>query len=204
MNRNKIGILVAFLVVASLPLAGQGMKLTAFGGYTIQDKAYGYYGDLIIGDGMHFGGMLSKELSNNMAVDLTYSYQTTTFGVKDYSSIINPQTGSYSGSVSYLMIGSTHSPDFSAKIAPYGGIMLGAAIFSAKEIISETWKFAVGGKLGVIYHVNDKVGIVLQTQLMVPVQGIGLYVGTGGAGATTTSSATQLGFTGGLEFKFGN
>ncbi len=36
-------------------------------------KVYGYYGDLTIGDGMHFGGMLSKELSSNMAVDLTYS-----------------------------------------------------------------------------------------------------------------------------------
>ncbi len=204
MDRNKIGLLVALLVVLSIPSMGQGMKLTAFGGYTIQDKVYGYYGDLVIGDGAHFGGMLSKELSNTMAVDLTYSYQSTTFGVKDYSSIINSLSGSYSGSVSYLMIGSTHSPDFSAKFSPYGGIMLGAAIFSAKEIISETWKFAVGGKLGVIYHVNEKIGIVIQTQLMVPVQGVGLYFGTGGAGVGTTSSATQLGFTGGLEFKVGN
>ena len=203
MNRLKLLPLLILISIAGSSTA-QGLKLTGFAGYTIQDKAYGYYGDLTIGDGMHFGGTLSKELSNQMSVDLTYSYQSTTFGVKDYSSITNNLSGNYSGSVSYLMLGSTHSPDFSAKVAPYGGIMLGAAIFNAKEIISETWKFAVGAKLGAVIHVNDKVGIMIQTQLMIPVQGIGLYIGTGGVGAGTTSSATQLGFTGGIEVKLGN
>lgn len=204
---NKSKLLFTLLVFAmAVPSLGQGLKFTAFGGYTIQDKVYGYYGDVTIGDGGHFGGIVSYERSSNMSLDLTFSYQSTNFNLKDYS-ITNNQSGGYSGSISYLMLGSTHSPDFNAKFAPYAGIMVGAAIFNAK-IISETWKFAVGMKLGGIYHVNDKFGIVIQTQLMVPVQGAGLTVGCGtggcGTGVGTTSSATQLGFTGGVEIKLGN
>ncbi|MBL7863644.1 MAG: hypothetical protein JNK10_02130 [Cyclobacteriaceae bacterium] len=205
---NKLRILTALLVMLVATTSfGQGLKVTAFGGYTIQDKVYGYYGDLVIGDGGHFGGMLSYEKSSNLSVDLTYSYQSTTFKVNDYSFGTGNASGNYSGSVSYLMIGSSASPDFNAKFAPYGGFMVGAAIFSSK-VVSEQWKFAVGGKLGAIYHVNDKFGIVIQTQLMVPVQGVGFTVGCGtggcGSGVGTTSSATQLGFTGGVEIKLGN
>jgi opacity protein-like surface antigen len=184
----------------AVPSLGQGVKLTAFGGYTIQDKVYGYYGDMVISDGAHYGGMLTYEKSSNLAIDLTYSHQSATFAVKDYSSITNNLSGNYSGSVSYLMIGSRVSRDFNAKVSPYGGFMLGAAIFKS-TVTSEDWKFAVGAKLGLVYHVSDKIGIMVQSQLMIPVQGIGIYFGTGGAGAGTSSTATQLGFTGGLEFK---
>jgi hypothetical protein len=83
--------------------------------------------------------------------------------------------------------------------------MLGAVVFAPSEKYSSETKFAVGMKLGAIVHVNEKIGIVLQTQLMVPVQYIGLGVGCGGGGCgggvSTSSTATQLGFTGGLEIK---
>ncbi len=179
---------------------GQGIKLTPFAGYTIQDKVYGYYGDFIIQDGAHFGAALTYERSSNMGIDLMYSTQSTTFSIRDYSLGIGNATGDYNGSVSYIMLGSRHSPDFNARIAPYGGILVGAAIFSSDKT-SDAWKFSVGGKIGAVIHVNDKFGIMLQTQLLVPVQGVGIYFGTGGAGASTSSSATQLGFTGGLEVK---
>lgn len=201
MNRPQ-SYLLSFLLVAVLtsPTLAQGVKLTAFGGYTIQDKVYGYYGDGIIGDGGHFGVNLSYEKSSNLAVDLLYSYQSTTFKITDYYSGINPKVSNTSGSVSYLMLGSKHSPDFNAKVSPYGGVLVGAAIFNS-SVTSESWKFAVGLRLGAVYHVNEKIGIMIQSQLMMPVQGVGIYFGTGGAGAGTTTSATQLGFTGGLEFK---
>lgn len=204
MKFNKLvlsTLLVLGLVIAG---SGQGLKITPFGGYTIQDKVYGYYGDLVIKDGAHYGAVLSYEKSSQLSIDLTYSYQSTTFDVKDYSTVITTSK-SVPGSVSYIMLGASHSPDFSAKVAPYAGGMFGAAIFTPKETYSEEWKFAVGGKLGVILHANDRIGIMIQTQLMVPVQGVGLGVGCGtggcGGGATTSSSATQLGFTGGVEIK---
>ncbi len=199
---KKAAVIVSLLLatMASLPAIAQGVKITPFYGYTVQDKVHGYYGDVTIGDGSHYGATLTYEKSSNMAVDLMYSYQSTSFGVKILTPGTGYPSGTYSGSVSYLMLGSRHSMDFNAKVAPYGGLLIGAAIFNS-DVTSETWKFAVGGKLGLVYHVNEKFGIMLQTQLLVPVQGVGVYFGTGGAGASTTSSATQLGFTGGLEIK---
>lgn len=198
----KKSVLIASIVLMTMAVAsasGQNLKLTAFGGYTVQDKVFGFNGDMVIGDGTHYGASLAMEQSDNLAIDITYSYQSTTFAVRDYTPGGNA-TGNYSGSVSYLMLGTKHSPDFSAKVAPYGGIMIGAAIFNS-TVTSEAWRFAVGGRLGAVYHVNEKFGIMVQTQLMVPVQGVGVFFGTGGAGVGTTSSATQLGFTGGLEIK---
>lgn len=202
MRMKKIAFCtLTLLTMAGWSAYGQGLKLTPFAGYTVQDKVYGYYGDVIIEDGPHYGAVLSYEKSSNLAVDLTYSYQSTTFGIKDVYTIgPGNASGNYSGSVSYILLGSRHSPDFNAKISPYGGMLIGAAIFNSDKT-SESWKFAVGGKLGAVYHVNEKFGIMIQTQLLVPVQGVGVYFGTGGAGASTTSTATQLGFTGGLEIK---
>ena len=201
--RLKTSLLVLLIVVsATYPVVSQGLKVMGFGGYTIQDKVYGYSGEMIIRDGAHYGAMLSYEKSSQLSVDLTYSRQQTTFNVKDF---YNNNSGNYAGSVNYIMLGASHSPDFTAKVAPYGGAMLGAAIFAPTEKYSEQWRFAVGAKLGAIIHLNEKFGLVLQTQLMVPVQGVGFGVGCGGggcgSGATTTSTATQLGFTGGLEIK---
>ena len=188
-----------FMLAVSLPSISQGLRFTPFGGYTFQDKIYGYNGDVTIKDGAHYGAVLSMEKSSQMRVDLTYSGQQTTFKVTDFYPGAGNLSGDYKGSVHYIMLGATHSPDFQAKVAPYGGMMLGAAIFTPKGLADYS-RFAIGGKLGAIIHANDKIGIVLQTQLMVPVQSI--YFGTGGIGAGGT--AIQFGFTGGLEFKLGN
>jgi len=203
MNYKNYLFLGLVLLVSVDSLCQEGLKITGFGGYTIQDKVYGYSGQVIIGDGAHFGGMLSYQKSNNLAIDFTYLRQETTFKVSNYNAI--SYSGNIAGSVNYYMLGTSHSADFSAKVSPYGGIMLGAAVFAPTEKFSSETKFAVGGKLGVIVHANDKIGIVLQTQLMVPVQSVGLGVGCGGGGcgggASTSSTATQLGFTGGIEIK---
>lgn len=199
---SKVKVFVVLLIAMSGVSSAwaQGVKLTPFIGYTFPDKVFGYYGDVTIGDGTSYGAVLTYEKSSTLAVDLMYSYQSTSYGLTAISPGSGYQPGTFPGTVSYLMLGSKHSPDFNAKVAPYGGMLVGAAIFNSDRT-SEAWKFAVGGKLGLVYHFNEKFGLMLQTQLLVPVQGVGVYFGTGGAGASTTSTATQFGFTGGLEIK---
>jgi opacity protein-like surface antigen len=200
LSMNIKRLLLILLTVSAAPALAQSIKLTPFGGYTIQDRVYGYYGDMTISDGAHYGLNLSYEKSSSLAVDLLYSHQDCKFNIYDYSIGPGNTSGKIDGSVSYLMLGSRHSPDFNAKLSPYGGVLVGAAIFKS-TYTSEAWKFAVGMRLGAVYHVSDRIGIMVQTQLMIPVQGVGIYFGTGGAGAGTSSSATQLGFTGGVEVK---
>ncbi len=201
--RYKNYLFLGLVLTVSVNSFSQGLKITPFGGYTLQDKVYGYNGDLIIADGAHYGVVLGLEKNQNMAFEFTYLRQETTFKVANFN--VAGNTGNTKGSVNYYMLGSTHSPDFTAKVAPYAGVMMGAAVFAPSEKYSSETKFAVGMKLGAIIHANDKIGIVLQTQLMVPVQGVGVGVGCGGggcgSGVSTSSTATQLGFTGGVEIK---
>jgi hypothetical protein len=201
--KYKNYVILGLILFAGIDSYGQGLKLTPFYGYTIQDKVHGYNGDVTIADGSHYGAVLSLQKSNQISIDFTYLRQETTFKISNF--YLPSNSGNIKGSVNYYMIGATHSPDFSAKVSPYGGVMLGAVVFAPSEKYSSETKFAVGMKLGAIVHVNEKIGIVLQTQLMVPVQYIGLGVGCGGGGCgggvSTSSTATQLGFTGGLEIK---
>ncbi len=203
----KIKFIVAFTMLAlgaSLSADAQGLYLTGFGGYTFQDKVYGYYGDVIFRDGAAYGGVLSFRPDTRTSVELTYSRQDTEFAIFDYRLAVTDNL-SVPGSVNYIMLGGSHSPDFSANIAPYGGLMLGAAIISPKEDYSDEWRFAVGMKLGAIIKISETLGFILQSQLMMPVQGVGLGIGCSGSGCSTgvstSSTATQFGFTGGLEVK---
>jgi hypothetical protein len=196
---------VFIAVLLSSLSSAQGVYLTGFGGYTFQDKTFGYSADVVVSDGAAYGGVLSfRPASNKVSLDLTYSWQGADFNVTDYSSSLN-RNYTVPGSVNYIMIGGSHSPDFTAKVAPYGGMMLGAAIISPQENYDDVWRFAVGGKLGAILHFNERVGFMIQTQLMIPVQGFGIGVGCSGSGCgtgvSTTSSFTQFGFTGGIELK---
>ncbi|MGB6034829.1 MAG: hypothetical protein WBG42_01080 [Cryomorphaceae bacterium] len=203
---NKSITLICFVIMLAIcgSAFSQQMSLTGFGGYTFQDKVYAYNGDVTIRDGAHYGAMLSVRPNTTTSLELTYFRQDTEFAVTDYSSIV-VDNYNIAGSMNYIMLGASHSPDFTAPIAPYGGFMIGAAVVAPQEDYSDVWQFAVGGKLGAIFNANEKIGILIQTQLMVPVQGVGFAVGCSGSGCgsglSTSSSATQFGFTGGIEFK---
>lgn len=200
-------ILLLFVLFFVMPVMAQKMKLTALGGYTFQDKVYGYYGDITIKDGPTYGIALGYKQSQRTMIELSYYRQETTYDIIDYYET-GDGSGQFPGSLNYIMIGSSHSPNWDAKVAPYGGIMLGVGIFSAEDISGDEVKFSFAPKLGAVIHANERIGIVLQAELMVPVQGVGLSVGCGsggcGTGASTYSNTAQFGFTGGIEFSLGN
>jgi hypothetical protein len=60
---------------------------------------------------------------------------------------------------------------------------------------------------GVKIYLNDRIGIRLQTQLMMPLQygGFSFYYGSGGGGSNmyVNSTIVEFGFTGGLIFRVG-
>ena len=203
--KKSISVLAFFtLLLISGSAFSQQVSLSGFGGYTFQDKVFGYNGDVIIRDGANYGGMLSFRPNSTVSVELTYMRQDTDFDVSSYASTIVDRF-TIPGSMNYMMLGASHSPDFTAQVAPYAGFMLGAAVIAPQADYSDIWRFAVGGKLGALFNASDKIGIFIQTQLMVPVQGVGIAVGCSGSGCgsgvSTSSTATQFGFSGGIELK---
>ena len=182
------------------PHTGPAIYLTGTGGYVFQDKIHlENGGDAYISDGGSYGAILTIEPVPSAAFELIYHRQDFT---GTFQNFIHEDV---KASVNYIMIGGCGQRALGDSRL-FAGLNLGAAIFADKDdAYTDVWKFAVGGKLGAKIFPSPRVGILLQTNIDIPVQWAsgGLYFGTGGAGAgvSTGSSITQFGFTGGLIFR---
>lgn len=95
---------------------------------------------------------------------------------------------------------------------PYGLFSLGDSRFSPEESSQDYWRFAINAGLGIKYFITDKVGIRLQTRILMPLYfqgvGFGCSIGTGGSGCGTGigigSEILQADFTGGVVLKIGS
>jgi hypothetical protein len=146
----------------------------------------------------------------DMGVELLYYRQDTEAPITYWRpSDIAVQNKTVQLGVNYIMLAGNRYLKPGQKVEPYGGFMLGMAIFSNKNPSpggeDGATKFAWGVRLGTNIWASEKVGLKIQAQLLSAVQGMGggLYFGTGGSGAgvSTYSSLLQFGLGGGLVFK---
>ena len=105
--------------------------------------------------------------------------------------------------VNHYQIGAVHSFGYN-DAQPYFGLSAGWATFNPddKSYNSNT-KFEMGISGGLKYFFSDHIGIRLQSQLLMPIEWGGVYVGGGGSGVQVGGTLLQLNFTGGLIFAFG-
>lgn len=185
-----------------LSTASAQVKLNGFGGYTFQDRfnlsgAYnGFsYSEGVLGEGAHFGGSIEFELRPHKSIELLYQTQSG----EGYLRSGPVDFGPYDVAMHYVMLGGLGYKPFSPAVSGYGGVNLGVGFISGD---ASATKFAIGGKLGLMFNASSTVGIKVGAQVLSAVQGAGggFYFGTGGAsaGVSTYSSIYQFGFTGGL------
>jgi len=209
---KKISLTGISILLIAVCAQAQGVRLNGYAAYVFDDKFDSYYSstDYVNGKikgGFQWGVGLEVTPREDLGVELLYIRQDTEAPVTFYSGIDRNKTIDLG--ISYIMLGGTHYRMLGEKIEPYGGLMLGMAIFSNKNpdqgAEDSATKFAWGIRLGTNVWVSEKVGIKLQAQLLSAVQGAGgsLYFGTGGAGAgvSTYSSLLQFALGGGLVFK---
>lgn len=200
----------------SLAAFSQKVRLNAYGAYVFDDKFDTYYSSNVylngkIKGGFQWGAGVEYEVRPDYGVELVYLRQDTQAPIY-YSSGLLPEQNIELG-INYIMLGGMRylSTVGDGKLEPYGGLLLGMAIYENKEPQgsqeSGATKFAWGARLGTNIWFSESVGIKLQAYLLSAVQGAGggLYVGTGGAGAgvSTYSTLYQFGLGGGLVFKIG-
>lgn len=207
-----------FLIIALAPLSlavyGQAeVRLNGYGAYVFDDKFDTYYSstDYVYGKikgGFMWGVGLEAKVREDMGVELVYFNLATTAPIEYYDVVVRNRTIDLG--VNYIMAGGVRYLTASGgKVEPYGGLMLGAAVFKNKSPkdteVTSTTKFAWGARLGTNVWLSDRVGIKLQAYILSAVQGAGggLYFGTGGAGAgvSTYSTLYQFGMGGGLVIK---
>jgi len=205
-----------FLIIALTPLsmavyAQMPIRLNAYGAYVFDDKFDTYYSstDYIYGKikgGFMWGVGIEGKVREDYGAELMYFRLDTKAPVETFTN----RNRTIDLAVNYIMLGGVRYLTVSdGKIEPYGGLMLGMAIFDNKKPqggeASGATKFAWGARLGTNIWFSERVGIKLQAYILSAVQGAGggLYIGTGGAGAgvSTYSTLYQFGLGGGLVFK---
>ncbi|HTF16881.1 MAG TPA: hypothetical protein VK658_02345 [Chryseolinea sp.] len=205
--------ILSVLILLQLSLAVYAQKtitLNGYGAYVFDDKFDTYYSstDYVYGKikgGFMWGAGLEVRIREDYGGELAYFRLDTQAPIESYTRNRTIDLG-----VNYIMLGGVRYLKLAnEKLEPYGGLLLGMAIFNNKNPQfseeSSATKFAWGARLGTNIWVSEKVGLKLQAYVLSAVQGAGggLYVGTGGAGAgvSTYSTLYQFGLGGGLVVK---
>ena len=197
-------------IVLSLLLVGmalsnsmcQAIELTGFYGYMVNTDLKTYYGTYKLADNPNYGGVLSVEVAPGMFGEFTYNRSDTKF-----SYYYNNQSEPMDMSVEYYTIGGLKSMG-DGKVQPFGAVSLGTARFNLKESYGDlnsdaAWSFAGTLGLGAKVYLNDKLGIRLQARMDLPLRFSGLWIGTGGTGASFAVPVWQFDFSAGLFLRLG-
>lgn len=215
---TKFIFILALLVGALSQVNAQSYKINLYSGYTFDDgidavSNTGNYFNGTIKGGYQFGAGIEYIVKPTYGIELAYFGQSTDFPV-NYSTNnnITDTNKNFGLNISFIMLGGNkYIPLKSKVVSPYGGLMLGMAIFDNKDPLpgsdATTTKFAWGGRAGVLLNFSKSVGLKLHAQLLSAVQSVngGLYLGTGGVGAglNSESSMYQFGLGGALVIQFG-
>lgn len=206
---------IIFFIFAAGSLYAQEKRINLYSAYVFDDKfetynsSTDYYSGKIYG-GLQWGVGLEIKPKDEIGIELMYYHQDAKVPISYYDIFAKTRNPDMNVGVSYILLGLNKYLK-TGKVEPYGGFLLGTAIFNNQnpqpgEETSKV-KFALGARLGVNVWASEKVAVKLQVQFLSSVQGLGggFYFGTGGSGAgvSTYSSITQLGIGGGLAFKLG-
>jgi len=100
-------------------------------------------------------------------------------------------------------------PIASANILPFGLFSIGASRYNLQETYGEVnagdkWFMSIGLAGGAKILLGEKLGIRLQARMALPMSFSGLWLGTGGAGASFYVPVAQFDFTAGLFLRLGS
>jgi hypothetical protein len=208
---KKYIILMAALFCLPFILNAQTVEITPFGGYVFPGTMNADGGDVYFRGNAQYGGMISIGVSRVMDIDLIYNRIDTKADVNIYSWNNSYNYDEVPLSINYMMVGFTKNFRVNPVVSPFLGMSLGAVLFYPKEDAGhnyqEAWFFAAGLNGGAKVYFSKRVGLRVQAQALVPVQGSGFYMfagsGGSGGGVSVYSTLVQFGFTGGLIFRLG-
>lgn len=195
-----LSLLAILFVFPQQVLSQKGIELSGYTGWMLGGKVNLYNGSLKIEDGQNWGITLAFPIAPGMKAELMYNRLVSDLIVREYG---NPPYVATTVATQYFHIGAVKELMYEGVVRPYGTGSLGAAIFSDREgFYSDKWRFSIGLGGGLKIFPTDRIGFRLQARMLVPLYFNGIWIGTGGGGATASSSIVQGDFTGGLILAF--
>jgi hypothetical protein len=200
---KKIYLSLCLLVLAPFVLISQTVEITPFGGYVFPSTWYASNGNLrLIGNGQ-YGAMVNIGITPSVDLDLIYNRSDTRAEIN----AIGYNYEEVPLSINYFQVGGTQNFRINKLLSPFVGANIGGCLTAPEGEYNDQWFFSVGLLGGAKLYFSKRIGLRLQAQLYMPIQGAGymFYFGPGGSGSTVTLTSTlvQFGFTGGLIFRLG-
>jgi len=200
--RNLV-IAATLAIFVSVSMHAQKVEITPQYGYQVGAK-YNYYGGYLkLKASDQYGVTVGVNPNDDISVEFMWAQQNTTMSIQDY--IAYPQETNLSDIVvNHYQIGAIHMFGYS-DARPYAGLSMGWSTFNPeKERYNSTTTFTIGLSGGFKYFFTDRIGIRIQSQLLMPISWGGVYIGGGGGAVTAGGSILQLNFSGGLIIGLGN
>ncbi len=191
---------VLFLI--SYTINAQKFEITPQYGYQIGAK-YNYNGGYLKLEGSdQYGLTIGIAIDTDIQAEFYWVQQNASLRIKDV--IYAPREEELTEvTINHYQIGAIHTFGY-GKALPYLGISGGWSTFNAEEDrFSSITTFTIGISGGVKYFFTDNIGIRLQSQLLMPINWGGIYIGGGGAGVSAGGSILLLNFSAGLILAFG-
>ncbi len=175
-----IGLLFTFIYIQSY---SQKVEITPQYGYQIGAK-YNYYGGFIkLAGSDQYGVTLNIKMNSDIEAEFVWVQQNSVVSVKDV--ILYPiETDISDITINHFQIGGIYLFDDN-RVIPFFGMSIGWSTFSPDDkSFSSNTKFTIGLTGGFKYFFTKNIGIRLQSQLLMPIDWGGIYLGGGGSGVT--------------------
>jgi hypothetical protein len=206
-NKRDMKRVILLLVVGGIFLTdslAQEIEIGGFYGYTFGSTVRTYYGDYKTSDGDNFGGHVGFGIAPNSFVELTYNRFESDIRYS-WNNINQPVPLN----TDYIQIGGLQQvPLSNGIILPYGAVSLGTTVFTVKESYGQLnngskWMMSATLAAGLKFHLGEILGLRLQARMGLPLYFNGLYLGTGGAGASLRVPMIQIDFSAGVFLRLG-
>lgn len=200
MKKGLLIITILLLLMAPQKAFSQvGVEITGYTGWMLGGKVNFYDGSIKIEDGQNWGVMLGYRVAPEVMIEVMYNRLVSDLTVREYASEPYKFTRL---ATNYIQVGSIKE-FMDGVFRPFLGGSLGAAIFSDQEGNNgDRWRFSFGLGGGIKIFPIEHLGFRLQARMLVPLYFNGIWVGTGGAGAVSSSTIVQGDFTGGIIVAF--
>ena len=200
---RKLLLILSAALLISFTMEAQKVEITPQYGYQIGAK-YNYYGGYVkMKSSDQYGLTFGINATDDVTVEFMWAQQNSVLTVKD--AVFYPQETDLSDMVvNHYQIGAIHMFGYS-DARPFAGLSAGWSTFNPEEArYDSTTTFTLGITGGFKYFFTKRVGLRIQTQLLMPISWGGVYVGGGGGGVTAGGSILQLNFSGGLIIGLGD
>jgi hypothetical protein len=200
--KNILLVFTICMVLTNMTWA-QKVEITPQYGYQVGAK-YNYYGGYVKLKGSdQYGLTFGINATDEITVEFMWAQQNSKVSVQDFQ-FYPRETELTDVVVNHYQIGAVHMFGYS-EARPFVGLSAGWSTFDPDmNIYNGTTTFTLGVSGGLKYFFTDRIGIRIQSQLLMPVSWGGVYVGGGGTGVTAGGSILQLNFSGGLIIGLGN